>query len=434
MPAVIDSVEKDSIAEDIGLEKGDILLKINGEVPMDLLDYRYEAASEEIVLEIQHKSGEVEIYEIEKDYDDDLGISFENTVFDRIKTCANHCVFCFVDQQPEGLRESLYIKDDDYRLSYLQGTFITLTNLTKKDKERISKMHLGPLYVSIHTTNPELRAKMLNNKRAATILEDLEWLEENQIPIHTQIVLCPDYNAYDELQRTLDDFARFSDIILSVSVVPVGVTKYRKKYLTRVDKACAIDVLDRIDAFNKRLKRNAACASDEFFLLAGREIPPKKYYGDFGQIEDGVGTLRKLLDDFDRNKKRLPKQLKKPFTLHLLTSVAGEYAFRKINDELNKIENFTSVLLPIKGNFFGENITVAGLITATDIIEALSPIKNEIEVLSIPSVMLKQGTNIFLDGKNVKDVEKALECKVFVTKDIYSTSELVNYIRNLNKL
>ncbi len=432
MPAIIERIVENSIAEDIGLQKGDKLLKINEVEPRDLLDYRFYMANEEVVLEIEHANGEIEIIEIEKDFDEDLGIVFEGAVFDRIKACANHCIFCFVDQQPEGLRESLYVKDDDYRLSYLQGTYITMTNLTKKDKERISDMYLGPLYVSIHTTNPELRAKMLNNKRAANILEDLKWLQENQIPIHGQIVLCPDYNDGKELARTFNDLANFEDILLSLAIVPVGVTKYRKNPLKRVDKACATDVLNQVDAFNKRLKRNVACASDEFFLLAQRDIPPRKYYGDFGQIEDGVGTLRLLLDDFDKNKKKLPKKLKKPFTLHILTSVAGQYAFEKINEEFNKIENLKSVLLPIKGKFFGENITVAGLITGSDIIDALTPIKEEISTLSIPSVMLKETTRTFLDGKTVDDVEKELDCKIFIVKDIYSTIGLVDFIRELN--
>lgn len=433
MPAVIEKIVKNSIADDLGLKKGDIIQKVNDTVPRDLLDYRYFTTAEEITLEVLHSDGEVEIIDIEKDFDEDLGIVFESAVFDKIKACANHCIFCFVDQQPEGLRESLYVKDDDYRLSYLQGTYITMTNLTKKDKERISDMYLGPLYVSIHTTNPQLRAKMLNNKRAANIIDDLKWLQEVQIPIHGQIVLCPGYNDGEELERTLNDLSNFEDILLSLAVVPVGVTKYRKNYLKRVDKECAIDVVNRLDNFNKKLKRNVACASDEFFLLAEKEIPPRKYYGEFGQIEDGVGSLRLLLDDFDKNKKKLPKKLNKPFTLHILTSLAGKYAFEKINEEFNKIENLTSVLLPIKGKFFGENITVAGLITGSDIIDSLLPMKNEISTLSIPSVMLKENTKTFLDGKTVEDVEKELECKIFIVEDIYSTIGLVDFIRKLEK-
>lgn len=208
MPAIVSNVLKDSIASELELEKGDEIISINGEKPKDLIDFRYMMCEENLDLEIKKLNGEVEIYEIEKDFDEDLGVVFESAVFDRIKPCTNRCIFCFVDQQPDGLRKSLYIKDDDYRLSYLQGTYVTLTNLTQKDRERIESLHLGPLYVSVHTTNPDLRAKMLNNPKAANILEDLKWLKKADIPVHAQIVLCPGYNDGKELERTLDDFAK----------------------------------------------------------------------------------------------------------------------------------------------------------------------------------------------------------------------------------
>ena len=209
MPAIISEVLEESIAQELDFQKGDKIISINGEKPQDMIDYRYMMCEEEIEIEIEKTNGEIEIYEIEKDFDEDLGIVFESAVFDRIKPCTNHCIFCFVDQQPEGLRKSLYIKDDDYRLSYLQGTYVTLTNLTSKDRERIERLHLGPLYVSVHTTNPKLRQQMLNNPKAANILEDLKWLKKADIPIHAQIVLCPDYNDGKELENTLKDFENF---------------------------------------------------------------------------------------------------------------------------------------------------------------------------------------------------------------------------------
>ena len=231
MSAVISEVLDDSIAQELGLNVGDKLLSVNKEKPQDMIDYRYMMCSEDVEIEIERLNGDIEIFEIEKDFDDDLGVVFESAVFDKIKPCTNHCIFCFVDQQPEGLRKSLYIKDDDYRLSYLQGTYVTLTNLTTKDRERIEKLHLGPLYVSVHTTNPELRVKMLSNPKAAGILEDLKWLKKADIPVHAQIVLCPGYNDGKELERTLSDLEKFKSIIRSIAIVPVGITRFHKNEL-----------------------------------------------------------------------------------------------------------------------------------------------------------------------------------------------------------
>jgi len=208
MPAIVDSVIKNSIAEELEIQKGDEILSIDGNKMADMIDYNFYMKSEELTIEIKKSNGEIEEIELEKDYDEDLGIVFESAVFDRIKPCLNHCIFCFVDQQPKGLRNTLYIKDDDYRLSYLQGTYITLTNLKDEDKDRIKRMHLGPFYVSVHTTNPELRNKMLRNPNAGKALENLEWFRKNKIPFHAQIVLCPGYNDGDELERTLSDLAK----------------------------------------------------------------------------------------------------------------------------------------------------------------------------------------------------------------------------------
>ena len=231
MAAKITAIEKNSIAEELDIKKDSVLLSINGIKLKDYIDYQYMTMAEEIEFEIQTPDGKIECFEIEKDFEEELGFIFESAIFDKIKSCANNCIFCFVDQQPEGLRESLYIKDDDYRLSYLQGTYVTLTNLTKKDKERISSLHLGPLYISVHTTNPELRAKMLKNKLASNILKELDFLKENDIPIHTQVVLCPNYNDGKELERTLNDLWKYKKILGSIAIVPVGITKYRKEKL-----------------------------------------------------------------------------------------------------------------------------------------------------------------------------------------------------------
>ena len=228
MPAIVNKVLKDSIAEELEIAPQDEIMSIDGVKMLDMIDYNYLCKSELITLEIKKRNGEIEEIEIEKDFDEDLGIVFESAVFDRVKPCLNKCIFCFVDQQPKGLRETLYIKDDDYRLSYLQGTYITLTNLSAKDKERIKKMHLGPFYISVHTTNPDLRIKMLRNPNAGKIMENLTWFRKNKIPFHAQIVLCPGYNDGKELERTLNDLASLKNTVLSTAIVPVGVTKFRE--------------------------------------------------------------------------------------------------------------------------------------------------------------------------------------------------------------
>ena len=322
MPAIVSSVIKGSIAEELEIQAGDEIVSIDDAKMLDMIDYNFFCKSDLLTLEIKKTDGEVEVVELEKDYDDDLGIVFESAVFDRIKPCLNHCIFCFVDQQPKGLRDTLYIKDDDYRLSYLQGTYITLTNFTDKDRDRIKRMHLGPFYVSVHTTNPDLRVKMLRNPNAGKALENLKWFRKNKIPFHAQIVLCPGINDGKELERTLSDLAELKNTVLSVAIVPVGITQFREEKLKQVDKKCAEQVLDIASKFKR------VCCSDEFFLLAGREIPPSRYYGNYNQLDDGVGSLRMLLEDF--KSRELPQKISKPFKISFATGYAAVYAVEKI--------------------------------------------------------------------------------------------------------
>ena len=427
MPAIVIEVEKNSIADEIGITAGDEILKINVPIPKDYIDYSYITSCEELNLWVKHKDGTPEIYEIEKDFDEELGIVFKSAVFDRIKPCTNHCIFCFVDGQPDGLRETLYIKDDDYRLSHLQGSYVTLTNLTEKDKSRIASMHLGPLYVSVHTMNEQLRAKMLRNPKAADIKSHLNFLLENDIPFHAQIVLCPGYNDGEELKYTLNELYKFKSILLSVAIVPVGVTKYRKDKLVTVDKAKALECIDIVDEFNKKRKSYPVCLSDEFFLLAEKEVPPAKYYKGFGQIEDGVGALRLIKDDFEKRFKKFPKKLKKKVRVTFGTSKSAYKTFSDFCDRLNTIENLTVEAVKIEPKFWGKDISVAGLICYQDIVSSVSPHKPEI--LVIPSVMLSPYTNDFLDGKNIEDLRKELNCNICVIKDIYCTSEIFDLIR-----
>jgi putative radical SAM enzyme (TIGR03279 family) len=428
MPAKIIEIVQNSIAEDLGIGIGDEILKINGKIPKDYIDYNFLTTCEELVLWIKHADGTPEIYEIEKDFDEDLGIVFDSAIFDKIKPCTNHCIFCFVDGQPEGLRKTLYIKDDDYRLSYLQGSYVTLTNLTEKDKQRIASMHLGPLYVSVHSMNEELRAQMLRNPKAKLIKENLNFLKENDIPFHAQIVLCPNINDGKELQYSLEELHKYKSILLSVAIVPVGITQYRNDCLKTVDKEIALKCIEIVDNFNKtKRKKYPVCLSDEFFLLAEKEIPNSKYYGNFEQIEDGVGSLRLIKDDFKKTLKRLPKKIKNPLRLTFGTSKSAYGTFLEFAEHLNKIENLTVEIIEVEPKFWGEKISVAGLICYQDLVTAVSPY--EPTNLIIPSVMLSPYTNKFLDGKTVEDLRNTLNCNIHVIQDIYSTRELLDIIK-----
>lgn len=415
MPATVSGTEKGSIAEELNIKSGDVLLSIDGEKMQDMIDYNYLCKNEFITLEVKKKNDDIEEIELEKDFDEDLGIIFECAVFDKVKPCLNNCIFCFVAQQPEGLRDSLYIKDDDYRLSYLQGTYITTTNLTEKDKERIAKLGLGPFYISVHTTNPELRVKMLRNPKASEIMKNLNWFKENQIPFHAQIVLCPEYNDGSELERTLKDLTSLGDVLLSVAIVPVGITQFREKVLKTVDKSIAEETLKIAEKFPK------VCCSDEFFLIAGKSIPPSEYYGNFSQLDDGVGSLRTLTDDFDRLE--LPSALSQNLTLSFACSVAASDVFEYISKKLNEITNLKTTVNPIKSTYWGKNITVAGLITSEDLINGIKNV--DADYIIIPSIMLKPYTELFLDGKSLDCVRKSTGKNLFVTYNNYSVKEVI---------
>ena len=422
MPALVSEVLKGSIAEELQIDKGDEILSIDGEKMSDMIDYNFFCKSDFLTLEVKKSNGEIVVIELEKDYDDDLGIVFESAVFDRVKPCLNKCIFCFVDQQPKGLRDTLYIKDDDYRLSYLQGTYITLTNLTDKDRERIKRMHLGPFYVSVHTTNPALRVQMLRNPNAGKIMDNLKWFRKNKIPFHAQIVLCPGYNDGAELERTLNDLASLKNTVLSTAIVPVGVTQFRKENLVQVDESVAKETLQIASKFKR------VCLSDEFFLLAGEKIPPAKYYGNFAQLEDGVGAIRLLIDDYKSLK--LPQKLSKPLKFVFAVSYAALEAFKGIAKDLNKkVENLQIELAPVKSEYWGRNITVAGLITTDDLIAAIKD--KTCDDVVIPSVMLRPYSEDFLDGRNLDYVRKMSGKSFTVLKNNYSIKEFIDKLYNI---
>lgn len=433
MPAIVNKIEPNSIAEELEICPKDEIISIDGEKPQDLLDYRFLISSEKINLHIKKTSGEEEIIEIEKETDEDLGIVFESAVFDKIIPCTNKCVFCFVDQQPCGLRESLYVKDDDYRLSYLQGTYITLTNLNKKIKERIECLRPGPLYVSVHTTNPDLRIKMLQNPKAGNIIKELKWLNKLEIPVHAQVVLCPEINDGLELDKTLEDLSSLKSNIMSIAIVPVGITRFRNNSkLKSFTSENALKTIEQIEKFNQKLGYNLALPSDEFYILAGKEFPEYKFYNNFSQLDDGVGAARLLLEDFNSRRTSLPKEFREKFSFAIATGEISRKIMQPIVDELNIIKNLEVKLFPIKSKFWGENVTVSGLVTGNDLLENLLPFKNEINHLLIPSVMIRKYTESFLDDVKIQDIENRLEAKIYVIENYYSTKELIDFILENN--
>lgn len=430
---IVEEVIKDSIAFELGIKKGDKILSVNGVKPKDIIEYSYIINDEEIVLLVEHSNGELEEIEIEKDFDDELGMVFSSAVFDGLKRCQNHCVFCFVDQQPKGLRDSLYVKDDDWRLSYIQGTYVTLTNFKEDDWQRIEQYHISPLFVSIHTTNPDLRVKMTKNPNAGKIIEQLKRFKKLKTMIHAQIVLCPEINDGDELRRTLNDLKEFKSILKSIAIVPVGISKYRPEgELKKVDKKVALETIKAVDDFNLAVKKQIAMASDEFFLIAGVEIPDKKYYGEFLQIEDGVGSIRLLKDSFEKAKKKLKKKIKNKTKLTIATASSASKIFREFAQEIN-VQNLDFEVLEIKNQFFGDEINVAGLIVGEDIINSIKD--KEVENLVISSVMLKKNgeshTNEFLDGKTIEDIKAVNKnMQIYILNDNYSFDEILEIINN----
>jgi putative radical SAM enzyme (TIGR03279 family) len=425
MKALILTIAPDSIAADLALTPGTAVLAVNGKTDLeDLLDYRFEVSGAELVeLHVRQPNGDEEIIEIEKDPDDDLGITFESPLFTPIRTCNNACPFCFIDQQPPGLRPSLYVKDDDYRLSYFSNTYITLTNLTARDRARIERLRPGPLYISVHATDVAVRRQLLKNPKAGPVMADLRWLKSLGIPFHCQVVLCPGINDGTVLTQTLTELATLRPEAESVAVVPVGLTLHRGALpdLTPVDAATARDVLDRVAAFNQP---NFVFPSDEFYFRAGRPLPGLNTA--LPQLDDGVGTVQLLQQRFFDLEATLPAALVHPRHVLIATGKLAAMSLQPIAQRMNQIAGLHVDVLPVTSHFWGQQVDVAGLITGSDLRHALTqePLDGYATVI-IPSVMLKQDTDLFLDGVTVHGLSKTLGKPFTVIKDPYSASELV---------
>lgn len=403
MNGTISQIESESLAEELELAAGDKIISVNGKTPLDIIDLSFLLAEEEIELLIEHADGEREIIEFEKDMDEELGAEFESAVFDGVRRCKNHCVFCFVDMIAPNMRKTLSIKDDDYRLSFLFGNFITLTNLTSKDFRRIKKYHLSPLFVSIHTMNPDLRAKMLRTKLGANIQTQLDELERAGVEYHTQIVLCKDLNDGAELDYTITEILKRRPHALSLAIVPVGVTRHRRDPfpLKQFDKESASKVIEQVEAFQKRIRaesgRTFVYLGDEFYLLAEKELPPAEYYDDFPQIENGIGMTRNFIEELGTRDKGLG-------TRDLSIDVISGTSFAKVLRELTADKPNVRIL-PVVNKFFGERINVSGLLTGGDIIEALKS-SGKRDLILIPATALKAGEEVFLDDVTLADIRE----------------------------
>ena len=422
MSVLISDVRKRSVCDRKGLAAGDTLLTINGNEIDDVLDYRFFTGDEKLTLTYRDRKGRVRKCHIRNDGDiDNIGLVFDTYLMDRQRSCRNKCIFCFIDQLPKGLRESLYFKDDDARLSFLFGNYITLTNLSEHDADRIIRFHISPINASVHTMNPELRVKMMKNPHAGDALAFLKRFSDAGIAINAQLVLCPGVNDGAELSYSLEKLAELEHVS-SIAAVPVGLTKYREGlYPLRgyePDEAAA--VIDAIDAFNRSLEEQGreklAYPSDEFFLLCGRPIPPYEYYGDFLQLENGVGAFALTSHDFYE---RLAEATgdDTPRALSVATGVAAGPLLRELTAAFTKKNPHTVIdVYEIKNEFFGETVTVAGLITGGDLIRALRGRLKPDTVLLLPSVMLKSREEpIFLDDVSVDDVRRELGVRVEVT-------------------
>ncbi len=410
---IVAKVLPDSIAEELGLEPGDEILKINNEEIKDILDYMFLVQDEEIVLTVRTKQGEEVDVEIEKDADENLGIEFENDFMDNYRSCKNKCIFCFIDQMPPGMRETLYFKDDDARLSFLQGNYITLTNLSAREQQRIMDLRISPINVSVQATDPEVRRRLLGNPRAGDCYEIMRRFAERHIQMDCQIVVCPGINDGEVLQRTMEDLAALYPQVSSVSVVPVGLTKHREGLpaLTPVDGRIAGEIIDRVDAFGedclRRLGSRIFACGDELYRKAGREVPPWDYYEGFPQFENGVGMLRSLEDEFRDALEEKP-EAPRPAPFAVATGGAALPLFEKLLQLLrDSCYAVDGRIYGIRNDFFGESVNVAGLITGRDLMAQLRgrPLG---ERLLVSVSMLRYGGDVFLDDVSLDQVQEAL--------------------------
>ncbi len=417
-------MEPGSIAEELEIEPGDLLLSINGEEIGDVFDYHYLTNDDFLEVLIEKPDGEQWELEIEKDYQEDLGISFENGLMDDYKSCHNKCIFCFIDQMPKGMRETLYFKDDDSRLSFLQGNYVTLTNMKDKDLQRIIDYKLAPINISVQTTNPSLRCKMLNNRFAGEALKKIDKLYEAGIEMNGQIVLCKGVNDGAELERSIRDLTKYLPYMESVSVVPVGLSKYREGLypLEPFTKEDAKEVLDTIHKWQQVCLESHGThfihASDEWYLLADRELPEEDNYDGYIQLENGVGMIRLLLEEFRTALEGLQRKpdTGRPHKRSLATGYLAAPFLKQLAEAcMSRFPNYDIRVYPVRNDFFGERITVSGLLTGQDLKAQLSGVELG-EKLLLPCNLLRSGEEVFLDDMTLSELKTALQVDIDIVK------------------
>ncbi|WFA09838.1 DUF512 domain-containing protein [Tissierella sp. Yu-01] len=411
---IIEDVINNSIADELGIDPGDILLSINGSKVQDVIDYKYLISDDLLIMEIQKPDGEVWEFEIEKDYNEDLGIIFTNPLIDKAKSCRNKCMFCFIDQLPPNMRDTLYFKDDDSRLSFLQGNFITLTNMSDEEIDRIIKYKLSPINVSVHTTNPELRVKMLNNKNAGKVYEILKRFHKANLEVNCQIVLVPGVNDGEELKKTINDLAKLSSTIESVAVVPVGITKYRQhlEKITPFNKDSARELINNINSMQEKYLKEMGSrfvfASDEFYCVSAIDLPSYDAYEGFPQYENGVGLMKSFEYEINEALGNIVKPIDLRKKIIIATGTLANNYMREIISKVNtKFKNLDLSVVPIENNYFGKTITVAGLITGSDLVSQLKRYR-DVDLVIIPKSMLKQDKEIFLDNMTLEEAISTL--------------------------
>ena len=434
--ATIEKVEPGGAADLAGLRVGDVLLSLNGTPALNIVDYHFYTAGDQVNIEIERDGARL-TFKIDKEYDENLGIEFADDLFDRVRICKNKCVFCFLYQQPKGLRPSLYIKDDDYRLSFLHGNYLTLTNMGETEFQRVIDQRLSPLFVSVHATDPDVRGRMLGRKQPEAILPRLKMLAEARIQVHGQVVLCPGYNDGDVLRQTIQDLANLHPDrlggyggVLTVAVVPVGLTQFRDRLaaLTTVSSSFAHSLVDEAEiwrkAYRAELGTNFVFLSDEFYLNAGVPVPPTRQYEGFPQLEDGVGLVRQFLDDHARMKRRLPTSVPTPRTATMVTGELAAPLLQAFAATLNTVENISVNVAAVHNDFFEGNISVAGLLTGRDLVAHLSSMGDAVgERVIVPSIMLRDpDRDVFLDDMTLAQFSEAVGREVHVVERLPSAA------------
>jgi len=449
-------VVPESLADLAGIQPGDLLRTINGHLIRDLVDYRFYVADEELTIGLERQQTAHEVH-ISKTYDEGLGVLFGEEPTPFIRQCANKCVFCFIKGLPErfapvsglehGMRSTLYIKDDDYRYSFLFGNFITLTNLKELDWQRLDEQKLTPIYVSVHTTDPDLRRKMVDGPRAGDIIDHIKRLGDISITCHTQLVLCPTINDGEQLEKSIRDLTELRPLVESISVVPVGLTKYNNmikmgelpplRHFTREE---ADALIEQVEVHQRRFEAKHedgypfVYLSDEWYYLTGREFPPARHYGNYAQIENGVGMTRYLIEQWKAGQRRLPRKMNQPRKVTLVTSAMARPVIEGFASDLRAIPNLEVQVVPIINQFFGPEVTVAGLLCAQDVLKTLNEQESLGDLVLLPRVMLDNEGKRFLDDVTVEEFQASLPTRSTFVRNAPETVHAIRELADVDNL